>query len=312
MFNAQRFNLDQKLPVDWYLMGLSAPASDGANLYRKPTAPRIVLMFETEASQFVQYNANLFTPAGVKGGSARFMLNGHPLSTFSLHSGHYQSQAVSGFSRVGTNHLVIDFRCEATCPLSTMRQYQTELILARPQTPSFPVGLGVERWWLDAPGSKLSSTGLGPILFDNANFVRYPVGNTFVLKWPPNTRILDLALRLNADQPFDAVFRVGADVVGKFHGNPSSPVVPTLSLTRFSRARSLEVQLDCAHSTSTVCARVYFTRVSVIPPKLAASPSPEQWLLGSFTLLLAIFLIWVLLGLNVSDVRSGQAGKYQK
>ncbi|MGI8748597.1 MAG: hypothetical protein ACR2J4_09665 [Deinococcus sp.] len=278
------------------LGGLSEPKWDGANVYRTPTAPRSTLSFEAKGGQFLQYRYQLSSPkVAVRG---RVSLGGEVLDTFTFPPGKYLTHELSSFAPSGRNVLTTELDCgPAACPLPELRQYRTRLSLVPARAPTATVAPGVERWWLDAPGSPLRGSGTGPPLYDGVNFLRAIGGSSFTLSWPAGTRPLDASVQLVADQPFRATFLVGDQVLLRRQGAPGAPVAPTVSLGGFPQARSLTVRVDCLKTPSIPCARAYFTRVSAFPPATSAPPPAAGLALSVIGGLLGLLLLGWLLGL---------------
>ena len=293
---AQVHDLRTALPAGWTQTGLSAPQSDGVNLYRTPTAAQTILTFDAPAETYMQYRYQLYSPAQKVSG--RVSLNGQLLDTFAFPVGRFQNREVSGFTRVGTNTLTVDLSCgSSACVLPTVQQYWTQVSLVPVRTPVMAVGLGVERWWLDAPGSLLSVTGTGTLRYDNVNFLRYLTGQQLRLSWPAGTRVIDASLQIAADQPFRATFLADGTVIKQIRGDALSTAAPTLSLVSRPGTTALTVKVDCLSTPALPCARMYFARVSAVPPAMAAPPGLSQLAVGGAVLLLLLTLLVLLLRL---------------
>jgi len=294
--SAHLYDLRASIPSAWIQTGLSAPKSDGVNLYRTPTASRTVLTFITPDQMYVQYRYQLYSAAQVVTGHVS--LNRQPIDTFAFPKGQFQNREVSGFSKVGTNTLSVDLDCgRAPCDLQTIQQYWTQVSVVPVRSPVTSVGLGVERWWLDAPGSLLTVNGTGALRYDNVNFLRYLTGNQLQLSWPEGTRVIDASLQVAADQPFRATFLADKKVIKQIRGDASQTAAPTLSLIGSPQARSLTVKIDCLTTPTLPCARIYFARASVVPPQLAAPPGFTQLALGGGLLLGLLAALGLLLRL---------------
>lgn len=284
-------DLRTEVPSDWSLTGLSAPRSDGANFFRTPTASQSVLTFATPEEQFVQYRYQLFSPNTPVTG--RVLLNGRYLDTFTFPAGKFVNREVSGFTQVGANTLTVEYRCgEGDCRTVPINQYWTQLALAPAGTARREVGLGVERWTLDAPGSPLTVKETGPLLFDNANYFRFIQGDGFTLSWPLGTRVLDASFQVSANDPFRVTVGVDGQVVFQKRGDESSSVAPTISLVEHPAADSLQVQVDCL-TGQPGCARLYFARASVYPPEIrTAQVQVPEGLTVVLTFMVLAGLLW--------------------
>lgn len=295
---AQVYDLRAALPTGWTQAGLSAPKSDGVNLYRTPTAAQTTLSFTAPAGNYVQYRYQLYSPS--QGVTGRVSLNGQPLDTFTFPVGQFQNREASGFARAGINTLTIDLSCGVSaCALPAVQQYWTQLSVVSARAPVTSVGLGVERWWLDAPSSLLSVTGTGPLRYDNVNFLRYLTRRELRLSWPAGTRVIDASLQIAADQPFRATFLADGTAIKQIRGDASSTAAPTLSLVSRPGTTALSVKVDCLRTPALPCARVYFARVSAVPPSVAAPPTVSQLALGGVVLLLLLASLLMLLRLPV-------------
>ena len=295
---AENYDLRTSVPNGWIQTGLSAPKTDSVNMYRTPTAPESTLTFETLVSMYVQYRYQLYSPDQQMTGTVT--LNGKTLDRFIFKAGQFQNREVSGFTQTGRNVLQVDVKCgDAACILPAIHQYWTQVELVVPRSPIDMVGLGVERWWLDAPGSALVSSGTGQLQYDGVNFLRYLTGQQFKVSWPEGTRPIDASLQVAADQPFRATFLVGDAVLVQLQGNAVTTVAPTLSLVKYSQARNLTVKVQCLKTPHTPCGRIYFTRVSAIPPFIAAPPTTLQLALGVMLLFAALLFLWCWLRLSV-------------
>lgn len=282
-------DLRTAVPADWSLRGLSAPQWDGVNFYRAPSAPSSRLTFTTAAPRFVQFRYQLFAPE--KAVTGRVFLNGHLLDTFTFPSGEFVNRMATGYTRAGDNTLVLEYLCGSSiCRNVPIRQYWTQVTLAKTSRARTDVGLGVERWTLDAPGSPLSVHGTGKLLFDNENYFRFVKEREFTLGWPKGTRVLDASFQVSADEPFRVTIRVDGQIVTQKRGDRATSVAPTLSLAEYPRATSLQVEVDCLSSHQD-CARLYFTRASVLPPEVAAPPAPMTLLTAVGLALLALLLL---------------------
>ncbi|WP_407541331.1 hypothetical protein Q0M94_08115 [Deinococcus radiomollis] len=292
---ARIYDLRIEVPAGWTQTGLSAPRSDGVNLYRTPAA-QTELNFKAPAGDFVQYGYQLYSPAQAVTG--KVSLNGQQIDSFTFPPSQFQTHDVSSFTRAGQNSLKVDLGCApAPCDLTALHQYWTRVALVPARSPRTAVGLGVERWWLDAPGSLLSVTGTGPLLYDNVNFLRYLTGAQVQLSWPAGSRIIDASLQVAADQPFLASFRLDGVLLEQARGDARKTVAPTLNLVAFPQAKQLTVRVDCLKTPATPCARIYFTRVSAVPPTVAAPPDTMTFLTGVMAVLLALWLLGKLLRL---------------
>ncbi|GAA5534871.1 hypothetical protein [Deinococcus aluminii] len=284
-------DLRTAVPTDWSLTGLSAPQWDGVNFYRTPSAPSSRLTFTTAAPRFVQFRYQLFAPETAVTG--RVFLNGHLLDTFTFPAGEFVSREATGYTRAGDNTLILEYLCgSSVCRDVPIRQYWTQVTLATTSQARTDVGLGVERWTLDAPGSPLNVQGTGRLLFDNENYFRFVQGREFTLGWPEGTHVLDTSFQVSADEPFRVTARVDGQIVTQKRGDRTTSVAPTLSLVEHPRATSLQVQVDCLSSHKN-CARLYFTRASVVPPNVAAPPTPTAlFMAGGLVLLALLLLAW--------------------
>jgi hypothetical protein len=283
------------LPAGWTQTGLSSPKSDGVNLYRTPAA-QTELKFRSPAGDFVQYHYQIYSPT--QDVTGRVSLNGQQLDAFIFPAKKFKNREASGFTGADQNSLKVDLSCApAPCDLAALHQYWTQVTLVPTRLPSTAVGLGVERWWLDAPDSPLSVTGTGPLQYDNANFFRFLTGKQVQIHWPAGTRVIDASLQVSADQPFRASFRADGRLLKQLTGDARKTVAPTLNLVASARAKQLTVQVDCLRTPVTPCARIYFTRVSAVPPAVAAAPSPLNLAIGIIALLLALWLVARLLHL---------------
>lgn len=284
-------DLRTEVPPDWSLTGLSGPRSDGANFFRTPTASQSVLTFSAPDVQFVQYRYQLFSPdTSVTG---RVSLNGWLLDTFAFPKGRFVNSEATGFTRAGANTLTVEYRCgEGPCAAVPIHQYWTQVTLAPTGTARRDVGLGVERWTLDAPGSPLTVRGTGKLLFDNENYFRYVQDQGFTLTWPLGTRVIDAAFQVSADGPFRVTTSVDGRVIAQKRGEKTVSVTPTLSLVKYSSATSLDVRVDCLTGVPG-CGRLYFARVSVVPPEVkTVRESPPGAVLVLLALLLLAALAW--------------------
>lgn len=295
---AQVYDLRSGLPAGWTQTGLSALKSDGANLYRTPAA-QTELKFRSPAGDFVQYHYQIYSATQAVTGTVS--LNGKQLDTFTFPAGQFQNHEASGFTGqagAGQNSLKVSLSCTPTpCDFAALHQYWTRMTLVPTRPPRTAVGLGVERWWLDAPGSLLKVTGTGPLLYDNVNFLRYVTGPQVQVSWPAGTRVIDASLQVAADQPFRVSFRADGHLFEEAVGDASRTVAPTLNLVASVWAKQLTVQVDCLKTPTTPCARLYFTRVSAVPPAVAAVPGPLSLVTGVMALLMALWLLARLLHL---------------
>ncbi|TDE85133.1 hypothetical protein [Deinococcus sp. S9] len=284
-------DLRTAVPADWSLTGLSAPQWDGVNYYRAPSAPFSRLTFTTAAPRFVQFRYQLFAPE--KAVTGRVFLNGHLLDTFTFPAGKFVNREATGYTRAGDNTLVVEYLCgSSVCRNVPLRQYWSQVTLAKTSRARTDVGLGIERWILDAPGSPLSVQGTGKLLFDNENYFRFVNKREFTLSWPKGTRVLDASFQVSADEPFRVTVRMDGQIVMQKRGDRTTSVAPTLSLVGYPRATSLQVQVDCL-SRHQDCARLYFTRASVVPPEVAAPPTLTTLLVtGGLVLLVLLLLAW--------------------
>jgi hypothetical protein len=301
---ARTYDLSLTLPAPWRLAGFSQAQSDGVNLYRTPTQDQISLTFLSPVRQFVQYSDQLFSPR--QGVTAELLLNGQVQKQSALSASQYQDRTISGFTQIGENVLLGRFICRTSCDWSAIRHYKAQLTLAPVRTSVTAVGLGVERWWLDAPDSPLRVEGTGPLRYDNVNFLRYLTGSEVRLSWPPGSRVIDADVQVAADQPFKTTFLIADKVIERAQGNASTTVAPTLSLVSMPGATALTMKVECLTTPDLPCARIYFTRVSAVPSALAAPPSTVQLLMGFTLLALALGLLWRLLRLPGSQARMGQ------
>ena len=293
---AQVYDLRSEVPSGWTQTGLSASKSDGVNLYRIPSA-QTELKFEAPVGDFVQYRYQIYSPNQAVTGTVS--LNGKRLDVFIFPARKFQNREASGFTGVGQNSLKVDLSCApALCDFATFHQYWTQVTLVPTRPPSTAVGLGVERWWLDAPDSLLSVTGTGPLQYDNANFLRFLTGKQVQIGWPTGTRVIDASLQVSADQPFRASFLVGGLLLEQLNGDALRTVAPTLNLVSYPQAKLLKVHVDCLRTPATPCARIYFTHVSAVPPVVAAPPDALTLLAGVMALLLALWGLTKLLGLQ--------------
>lgn len=265
-------DLRTEVPSDWTLTGLSAPRSDGANFFRTPVASQSILRFSTPATRFIEYRYQLFSQTQAVSG--RVSLNGQVLDTFTFPAGKFVNREVTGFTEAGANTLTVEYRCgSGSCQAVPVQQYWTQVKLVVPARPRTDVGLGVERWVLDAPGSPLTVRGTGPLRFDNENHFRFVQGQELTLAWPPGTRVIDASFQVSADGPFRVTTSVAGQVISRKRGDKATSVTPTFNLVKYPAAGSLQVQIDCLTGAPD-CARLYFARASVIPPEVNTSGGP--------------------------------------
>lgn len=282
-------DLRTAVPADWTLTGLSTPRWDGVNYYRATTGPRSRLEFETPDSQFAQLSYQLYSPRG--GVTGRVFLNGQVLDTFTFPKDEFVLRQVSGFTRPGKNVLTIDYLCgHNPCQGTQVRQYWTQLRLVPSENARRETGLGVQQWRLDAPQSPLSIRGTSPILFDGVNYFRSVESPIVTLGWPEGTRPLNVTFQVSGTGPFRVTARLDGKVILQKRGDEKTVVRPTLSLTAYPGAKAVQVQVDCL-SRSENCARLYFTRASVIPPQVAAPPTLMTLLVAGGLVLLALLLL---------------------
>jgi hypothetical protein len=151
-------------------------------------------------------------------------------------------------------------------------------------------GLGTERLWLNAPGTELKVSGVGPVSFDGVNYRRSIDAPSFTLSWPEGRLPLNVGFTVGANQPFRVTTKVGNEILSVKRGDARTQVIPSLSLSGYPDARSVTVQVECLNGTPG-CAGLYFPNVGLrTPPAFPASPvvtgSVTLVLLGAASLLL--------------------------
>ncbi|WP_156039111.1 hypothetical protein [Deinococcus marmoris] len=288
------------------LTGLSAPQFDGVNFYRRPTAPFSAVDFIAQGEQFVQLEYQLYSPPSDVTGILK--LDGRVLDQTTFPAGQFIPNVVAGaFVSAGAHRFTLDYRCQGQPCAAPISQYWTRL----GQLPSGNItarqdaGLGVERWWLNAPASPLKITGTGPLFFDGTSFVRRLTDQSFKLSWTSG-EVLNASMLVYGSQSFSVTTRVGNEVLAVQNGAKNRSVSPAVSLVGKKKAQSLTVQVDCLKGVSagkaeagtagigSGCAFLYFPQVAVLTDSPATALQTGGAVLAA---LLVITGLWRWLGL---------------
>lgn len=266
------YDLTRNVPEGISLSGLSVAKSDGANYYRQSTAPSSTIGFSTTGTRFVQFEYQLYSSGSSVTGRAT--LDRISLSTVSFPAGRFIQNAVQGtFVDAGKHEVSLTSACVPAC-VQPFNQYWTKLtviedmrVKAREDT-----GLGIERLWLNAPGTELQVSGVGPISFDGVNYRRPIDAPAFILSWPGGRSPLNVAFTINSNQPFRVTTKVGNEILSVKRGDAQTQVAPSISLVGHPDARSVTVQVDCLNGTPG-CAGLYFPNVGLrSSPTISAPP----------------------------------------
>ncbi|MFK7602292.1 hypothetical protein ACI3L1_08785 [Deinococcus sp. SM5_A1] len=232
------------------LTGLSAPQFDGVNFFRRPTAPSSTVDFMAQGQQFVQLEYQLYSPPSDVTGILK--LDGRVLDQTTFPAGQFIPNVVAGaFVSAGVHRFTLDYRCQGQPCAVPISQYWTRL----GQMPSGNItarqdaGLGVERWWLNAPDSPLEIMGAGPLFFDGTSFVRRLTDPSFKLSWTSG-EVLNASMLVYASQPIRVTTRVGNEMLDVQKGSKVRSVSPAVSLVGKGKTRSLTVQVDCLEGVS--------------------------------------------------------------
>lgn len=276
-------DLRTAIPTYVIMGGLSSPHFDGVNFFRVPTAPISTISFKSADKQFVQLEYQLYSPAIEVLGVLR--LDGRELDHTTFPAGQFIPKVMAGaFISAGPHSFTLEYRCQDQPCDAPLSQYWTRLDqLPYPDSVDRQdAGLGVERWWLNAPDSPLKITGAGPLYFDGTNFVRRLTDQEFELSWP-HAKALNASMWIYAPQSFRVTTRIGGEILSVQNGNKSQGVTSAVSLTGKSTSQSLTVRVDCLESGAVVggkagnadgalgCAFLYFPQVAVLtaPPATA-------------------------------------------
>lgn len=266
------YDLTRNVPEGVSLSGLSVPKFDGANYYRQPTAQSSTVGFLTTGTRFVQFEYQLYSPGSAVTGQAT--LDTAPLGTSSFPAGRFVQNAIQGtFVDAGKHEVSLASTCVPACA-QPFSQYWTKLtviedtrVRAREDT-----GLGTERLWLNAPGTELKVSGVGPVSFDGFNYRRPIDAPAFTLSWPGGRSPLNVGFTVNSNQPFRVTTKVGNEILSVKRGDARTQVTPSLSLIGHPDARSMTVQVDCLNGTPG-CAGLYFPNVGLrTPPGVSVPP----------------------------------------
>lgn len=298
-------DLNTSVPPGWGLSGFSTPRPEGDTHYRVPLARQTVLTFPTETTSYAQYRYQIHPP--VTPVTGRVFLNGRLLDTYTFPKGKYTNREVGAFTRPGQNKLTIEYLCgSAPCAVGDVKQFWTRLVLSSPlrEQARTAAGLGVERWWLDAPHSRLTIRGAEPLISDGINYYHRIESGGFTLGWPEGIKVLDAAFEINATGPFRVTTRVNDQVVSVKRGDRETGVRPAVSLVAFPQASHIDVKIDCLSGTRG-CAYLYFTRITVLSGS-APALSWSGWVLAGGALLLLTTALWWWLSLP-SLVRKSSA-----
>jgi hypothetical protein len=176
-------DLSSSVPGGWTLVGFSEPRSDGINPFRVPQ-PVTEIRFSTPGPRYVQFNYQLYSPnAEVK---AKVTLDGQPLGQFTFPAGQFVTVNPAGFVKIGSHVLRFEQGCAQSCAVN---QYQAGVTLISSPPAQRDVALGATRWYLNAPPSGFTASGLSSPAFDGVNFFRTLNRNqTAILTLPPGSQ----------------------------------------------------------------------------------------------------------------------------
>ncbi|WP_415790913.1 hypothetical protein [Deinococcus saxicola] len=259
-----------------------------------------------QGERFVQLEYQLYSPTENVTGTLE--LDGRMLDQTTFPAGQFISHVQAGaFVSAGAHRFTLDYRCRDQPCAAPISQYWTRLgqLPSQGVTARQDAGLGVERWWLNAPDSPLEVTGTGPLFFDGTSFVRRLTDQSFTLSWTTG-EALNASMWVYAPQPFRVTTRAGGEVLDVQNGNKSQGVSPTVSLMGQEKAQSLTVQVDCLKGvsagkaktgpaeTGSGCAFLYSPQVAVVTALPATAAQTGEAALAA---LLVITGLWRWLGL---------------
>jgi hypothetical protein len=297
----QVIDLGQELPKGWAQDGLSKPKSDGANAYRNLFKKDILFSFSLDQPMMMKYRYQLYSvDLGI---SVEVLLNGSKIDYFKFPPSKYENRQIVGFAQAGVNKLEMHVKCEnIECDVKNIRQYFTQIVLS-PYNPAIKdVGLGVQRWALDAPESLIHTTGTGPLIYDDDGVGRLIEKSVFTIVWPDKSKVLDASMRIISNQDVIIKFYSGNEFIRQYSGSAGLPLDIELSLINNPVAKDLKIHLACTKTPRSPCASVYFTRVSAVPAAIAAPSKTWQLGLGVILLLAALLFLWWWLRLTVHRV----------
>lgn len=255
-------------------MGLSAPISDGDNLFRSMTGSSSSIAFPSDQAKYLLLRFQLFSPAtDVR---SEVYLNGTLLGETRFPRNHYAGVTeMGGFTRQGQNVLTIDYHCGGQTCRTPVLQYWTSLEFRLPVNTHAreQVGLAAERWQLNVPDTPLNIIGASPMLFDGANYFRQVKGEGFRLSWAEHARPLNVTFQIEAAEPVRVISRVGEQTVSVVSSEAREEgrqtVSPAVSLLTHGEAQALNVEIQCLQS-GIGCAALYFPSVTVLPEPVNA------------------------------------------
>lgn len=282
-------------PSGWAVTGLSAPESDGVNLFRRPTVPESRIAFTAERPGLLLFRYQLHSRSSEVWAEVR--LNGETLGKRTFARGAFgAAEEVGGFSRAGQNTLSVSYHCAQPGCLPSVHQYWTGVRLTEAAAAGAreAASVGTEFWWLDAPRSPLKVSGTSPLRHDGAHTYRRIEAPVFRLGWPDEARVFNASFTVYGSGPFEVRARVGDETLYRARGDARAQVSPTVSLVPFRGARALDVEVRCLEAPRP-CASLYFSRLTVMAPP--TTPGPLQWGLGAGISLLLLALLARLLGL---------------
>lgn len=290
-------DLRTEVPAGWAVTGLSAPKFDGVNFFRTVTAPQSSVRFQTPTLTFTRLEFQLYSPTEDVTGVVA--LDGREVGRQTYPAGKFTATAqVGAFAGPGAHGWTVTYQCQGGPCQGLISQYWTQMAFAPPTRTSAieDAGLGAQRWWGYAPATPLTFQGLGPLLFDGANYARRVLEENFKMGWS-TSQALNASLHLVANQPFRVTTRVEGQVVSVQRGDAQVPVSPTVSLVDFASARQLSVKVECLgrQRAEAGCAYLYFPKLAV---STVSPATTDRTLIGAVFTLLLLVLLWRGLGVG--------------
>lgn len=286
------YDLTTEVPSSWQIIGLSAPQSDGVNIYRLVQKTQSAVLFHSVQDQFVQLRFQLYSPTTTATGVVKF--DGKKIGSAVFPRGKFaENYEAGGFVGRGDHTITIDYNCGNQNCRGLVSQYWTRVTFIHAKMPTRTAsGLNAERWWLDAPGSLLSASAIAPPQFDGSNYFRKVQNPEFTLSWLVDTNPVNISFSLYAKEPFRVKTRVGGQTISDVRGDAAMGVTPTLSLVAFPHSKSVSISVECL-KTGHGCAVLYFPSISVLKSPVGFSSAAWIVILPGVLLLLA-GLFWLL------------------